>query len=436
MTTLVTVAERALEIAQKVAGKQAEIRAEMRVTEAGNVRFARNAITTSGAGTEMSIGLTIKLGHRQAHASTNQGDEPALRSLAERALAMAKLAPEDPEAMPFLPPQKYLSVPSANDEAVRLMDARARAAVAARACAAGDAANVWIAGFLERGANRRVVATSTGLSVGIHTTSIGYTTTARTKDGTGSGWAGRESFSAADVDDAALSKTAIEKARASASPKPLAPGKYTVVLEPAAVKEMLGFMLGSMNQRDADEGRSYFTNKVGEKLFPDTVTLRSDSTSPETPEAPFDDEGFALQPQSWIEKGVVKQLEVSRFWGAKVGKAPTGSQNVFHLAGGTANGIDELVRGTKRGLLVTRFWYTRMLEPQTVMLTGLTRDGVFLIEDGKITQPVQNFRYNESPVNVLKNVEAMTRETFRYGEMRIPALRTREFTMASVSAAV
>jgi predicted Zn-dependent protease len=106
------------------------------------------------------------------------------------------------------------------------------------------------------------------------------------------------------------------------------------------------------------------------------------------------------------------------------------------LNGGKAASIDELVRTTKRGLLVTRFWYTRMLEPQTVMLTGLTRDGVFLIEEGKITQPVQNFRYNESPVNVLRNTDAMTRETFRRWGWRIPALRTNEFTMASVSAAV
>ena len=167
---------------------------------------------------------------------------------------------------------------------------------------------------------------------------------------------------------------------------------------------------------------------------------RSDPTSPETPHAPFDSEGFPLGPQAWIEKGKVGQLSCSRYWAQKSGKTPTGGQSVFHLHGGSANGIGDLVRTTKRGLLVTRFWYTRMLEPQTVMITGLTRDGVFLVEDGKITQPVHNFRYNESPVNVLKKVDAMTRETFRVqswgGVWRVPALRTHDFRMASVSEAV
>jgi predicted Zn-dependent protease len=203
---------------------------------------------------------------------------------------------------------------------------------------------------------------------------------------------------------------------------------------------MLTFLVGSMDQRSADEGRSFFAGKVGEKLFPDAITLKSDPGSSETPHAMFDGEGLPLAAQSWIEAGRVKELEVSRYWAAKQAKRPTGDQSVFHLAGGSAASIDELVEGTKRGLLVTRFWYTRMLEPQTLMLTGLTRDGIFLIEDGKITQPVQNFRYNESPVNVLKNADAMTRETFRVREWggiwKVPALRTNEFTMASVSAAV
>jgi predicted Zn-dependent protease len=147
-----------------------------------------------------------------------------------------------------------------------------------------------------------------------------------------------------------------------------------------------------------------------------------------------------LRPQQWIDAGRAKELHVSRYWGQKKGAKPTGSHHVYRLSGGQAASVDELVRGTKRGLLVTRFWYNRMLEPQTVMLTGLTRDGLFLIEDGKITAPLSNFRYNESPVTVLKNVDAMTRAMVRTpsggGSWYVPALRTHEFTMASPSAAV
>lgn len=433
-------ADRALAVATKIAPRGAELRVNVTERAAANVRFARNAITTSGSGDEVTVGLFVKLGHRHAHTSINQRDDASLARLAERAVAMAKLSPEDPESMPLLPPQTYAKAPNAWDDAVRAMSPASRAQVAARACAAADAANVHAAGFFERAAVTHAIRTSTGLAASSRRTDASYSTTARTTDGTGSGWAGREAWRAADLDDASLSKAAIDKARASASPRPLAPGKYTVVLEPQAVQEMLEYLLGTMDQRSADEGRSFFAKKVGEKLFADMVTLRSDPLSAETPHAPFDHEGLALRPQAWIEGGRVKELEVSRYWAAKTGKTPTGDQSAFHLLGGTAAGIDELVRTTKRGLLVTRFWYTRMLEPQSVMITGLTRDGVFLIEDGRITQPVQNFRYNESPVNVLRNVDAMTKETFRvraYGStFRVPALRTHEFTMASVSAAV
>jgi predicted Zn-dependent protease len=440
MAAASVLARRALDIAMKVAGKGAEVKVDVHRDVPANVRFARNAITTSGSADETTVSIWVKLGKRHAAASINQATDDAIKALAERAVTMAKLSPEDPESMPLLPFQEYRQAPSAYDGAVATMDATARAAVAGRACALGDKTDTWIAGLAERRAAAHVIKTSSGIDAFHRETSFSYSTTARTKDGTGSGWAGREGWRSTDLDDVAISQTAIDKARASASPKPLAPGKYTVVLEPAAVQEMLTFLVGSMDQRSADEGRSFFAGKVGEKLFPDAITLKSDPGSTETPGSMFDGEGLRLEPQSWIEAGRVKQLEMSRFWAAKQAKEPTGDQSVFHLAGGNAASIDDLVKGTKRGLLVTRFWYTRMLEPQTVMLTGLTRDGVFLIENGKITQPVQNFRYNESPVNVLKNVEAMTRETFRLrgwgGVWKVPALRTNEFTMASVSAAV
>ncbi len=433
-------AERALAVATKVAGRGAEVRVNVLSRGSANVRFARNAITTSGAGEEISVGLFVKLGHRHAHTSINQADDASLARLAERAVAMAKLSPEDPESMPLLAPQAYAGAPRAWDDAAAFMAPEARAAVAARACELGDAAKLHLAGFFERQAVTHAIRTSTGLAASSRRTDVAYSTTARTPDGTGSGWAGREAWRAADLDDASISRTAIDKARASAGPKPLAPGKYTVILEPQAVQEMLEYLLGTMDQRSADEGRSFFAKKVGEKLFAEMVTLKSDPLSADTPHAPFDHEGLALRPQAWIEAGRVKDLEVSRYWGQKTGKTPTGDQSVFHLLGGRAAGIDELVRTTKKGLLVTRFWYTRMLEPQSVTITGLTRDGVFLVEDGRITQPVQNFRYNESPVNVLAKVDAMTKETFRvraYGSTwRVPALRTHDFTMASVSAAV
>jgi predicted Zn-dependent protease len=237
-----------------------------------------------------------------------------------------------------------------------------------------------------------------------------------------------------------LARTAIEKATRSVGAKPLAPGKYTVILEPQAVYEMMAFLVRAMDQRHADEGRSFFSGKVGQKLFADFVSFKSDPADALTPGAPFDSEGLPLSAHSWISAGRVDKLHVSRYWAKKKGLAATGRHSVYRLSGGQAGSIEDLVKGTKKGLLVTRFWYSRMLEPQTVMVTGLTRDGVFLIEDGKVTSPVANFRYNESPVSVLKNVDAMTHSTSRViasgGVWHVPALRTHEFTMASPSAAV
>jgi len=425
--------------AKKDGRTNAEVKVDVRRRAAANVRFARNEATTAGESDETTVSVSLALGQRHASSAINQTDEDSLRALASRVLAMAKLAPEDPERMPLLGAQTYANVPSGYDDALASLSPGDRAAVAARAIARGDAAKVQIAGFFERDASDHAMVTSAGLSARHRATQAAYTVTARTPDGTGSGWGGREAHRAADLEDDALAATAIDKATRSANAKPLAPGKYTVILEPQAVYELLSFMLGQMSQRASDEGRSFFAGKVGQKIFSDLVTLKSDPTDPVTPGAPFDGDGLPLAAHPWIVDGKVVKLSVSRFWAKKKGLEPTGSPSVHRLAGGKAASIDELVKGTKRGLLVTRFWYNRMLEPQTITVTGLTRDGVFLVENGKIVGPVANFRYNESPVTMLKNVDALTKGTTRVvagGIWHVPALRTHEFTMASASAAV
>jgi predicted Zn-dependent protease len=438
-------ATRALGIALDVMKKDkqgggAEVKIDVVRRAAANVRFARNEATTSGESDEMSVAVWVALGQRHASTSVNQTDDKSLASLAARALAMAKLSPEDPEKMPLLGPQQHGPVPSAYDDALAAMGPKERAAVALRAVQKGDAAKVQIAGFFEREIVEHVMQNSVGLIARHRETSSQYTVTARTLDATGSGWGGREAYRAADLEDEVLASSAIDKAVRSANAKPLPPGKYTVILEPQAVFEMMMFLVGQMNQRSADEGRSFFAGKVGQKLFADFISLRSDPADSLTPGAPFDHDGFALAMHPWIVDGRVAKLDVSRYWAKKKSLEPTGSHSVFHLTGGKAESIDEMIKTTKKGLYITRFWYNRMLEPQTVMITGLTRDGVFLIEDGKVGAPVSNFRYNESPITVLKNADAMTRATSRVitygGTWHVPALRTNEFTMASSSAAV
>ncbi|HSO39218.1 MAG TPA: TldD/PmbA family protein [Labilithrix sp.] len=433
------IAENVLAVAASAA-KGAEIFATAQRNRSANVRFAKNEMTTSGEFDEVTVGVSVALGQRHAATSTNQTDAASLKALVERAVSMARLSPVDPESMPLLPPQQYAKTLAPFDMKLAAFGPEERAAIAMRAIAEGDAKKVQIAGFYHREILEQAARSSTGLSAAQRETVGSYTVTARTADATGSGWGGREVHRAADLDDVTLSRTAIDKALRSASPKAVPPGKYTVILEPQAVAEMLQFLVGEMDLRSIDEGRSFFTGKVGKKVFADLVSLRSDPTDPETPSAAYDEEGMPLGPQAWIDAGVARDMYASRYWAQKQGVKPSGNQEVFKLSGGKAESVDELIAGTKRGLLVTRFWYNRMLEPQSIMLTGLTRDGLFLVENGKITGPATNFRYNESPVSVLRNVDAMTRKTVRVpgvnGKWHVPALRTNEFTMASPSAAV
>ena len=426
-------------IASKTPGAEAVV--SLRGGRTGNTRFAVNEITSSADVETQDLSVTIKLGKRSASASTNQLDDRSLAEVVARAVQMAKLSPENPEAMPPLGRQAYKQVKGARDAATAKLGAEPRAKAAGASIALAATSKVTIAGYYENADRTRALASTAGLSAFHAWTSAGMTCTARTPDGTGSGWAGGASHRAADFDAAALAKIAVDKGVRSAKPTRLDPGRYTVVLEPAAVADLLEFLTGSFNARRADEGRSFFSKpgggtRVGEKLFPDTITLRSDPTDAQLEAAPFDGSGFPLAPTTWIDKGVVKGLVYDRFWAQKQNKQPTGNPQGWILDGGKAT-REELIKGVKRGVLVTRFWYLRWIDPQTILITGLTRDGVFLIENGEVTRPVNNFRFNESPVQMLGKCDGLTASVVSpMGQMRVPALRTHEFNLASISEAV
>jgi predicted Zn-dependent protease len=422
------------------ATKGADAIVSVRSARDGNTRFAVNEITSSADVERLSITLTVQFGQRSASATTNQQDDRSIDDLVGRVLRMARLSPENPEQMPPLGRQSYLAVRSASDPATAKLTPDARAKAAGAAIAAADAAKVAIAGFVEHGNQSLTLATSEGLSAYHAWTSCGLSCTARTADGTGSGWAGLGGSRMADIDAAALAKVAVDKATSSARPHKLDPGRYTVILEPAAVASLLGFLIGSLGARRADEGRSFFAKKrPGAKLFPDAITLRSDPTDGLLGASPFDGEGFPLAPTKWIDKGTLTALTYNRFWAKKQGKQATGQPTGWTLDGGTAT-RDELIKGVKRGVLITRFWYLRSLDPQTILATGLTRDGVYLIENGAISHPVNNFRFNESPVQMLAGCDGLGATAIpsggEGGEVRAPLLRTNEFNLASISEAV
>jgi predicted Zn-dependent protease len=268
---------------------------------------------------------------------------------------------------------------------------------------------------------------------------VDFTITVRTPDGLGSGYAIANYTDLAKFDAARLTRVAAEKAASSVKAKAIEPGKYTVILEPAAAVELLSNMMRSMDARNADEGRSFLSKKgggtrKGEKLFGDQVTIYSDPTHPEVPDLTFSGDGRPQQKVTWIEKGVVKNLYSSQFWAQKSGGPDIPPPGGWIMEGGTKSTAD-LIKGTAKGILVTRLWYIRAVDPQTLLYTGLTRDGTFYIENGQIKFPIKNFRFNESPVIMLNNLEAVGKAV-RLGGNLVPPLKIRDFTFTSLSDAV
>jgi predicted Zn-dependent protease len=267
----------------------------------------------------------------------------------------------------------------------------------------------------------------------------------RTKDGTGSGWAAADDHDWSKLSAAQVSSRAIAKARASRSPVAIEPGRYTVILEPQAVGDLVQLLAFAADARSADEGRSPFVkegggNKIGEQIVDPRVTIVSDPEDPQILGQPYDGEGFPLGRQVWVENGKLNQLIYSRFWAAKQGKQPTGSPSSIKMMGGDTP-VDEMIASTERGVLVTRLWYLREVDPRTILYTGLTRDGTFLIENGQVTRSLQNFRFNESPLFMLNNLEALGPAerlggTEAGGDVVMPAIKVRDFNFTSLSEAV
>ncbi|HCV82637.1 MAG TPA: peptidase C69, partial [Zunongwangia profunda] len=232
---------------------------------------------------------------------------------------------------------------------------------------------------------------------------------------------------------------AIEKAVLSKKARAIEPGRYTVILEPAAAGDLLRNMYRSLGARTADEGRSFMSKegggtKLGEKIVDERVNIWSDPLHPDVPTATWNGDGLPLKKTSWLENGVVKNLAYDRYWASKSGVDPVPFPLNMIMEGGDMS-REELIKSTKRGILVTRFWYIRSVDPQTLLYTGLTRDGTFYIENGEIKYPVKNFRFNESPIIMLNNLEALGEQVRVNGNL-IPYMKIRDFTFTSLSDAV
>jgi predicted Zn-dependent protease len=410
----------------------------------GNVRYALNNVSTSGTVSNAELGVQVAFGKRSGTATINEFDDASLARVVARAEELARLAPENPEFMPATPKQSYQ--PSATFVAkTAAITPEYRAQVAADSVLPCRAAKLVAAGFFNDAQSFSAVANSNGNFGYQKSTSLDFTCTVRTDDGLGSGWVARN---LADVDQfhaPTEMQIAMDKARRSSNAKALEPGKYTVILEPAASADLLTFMFRGFDAREADEGRSFMTkkgggNKLGEKVFDERVTLYADPWDANAAVLPWDDEGLARARTPIVTNGVVDYLQYSRYWAKLKGKEAVGEPGNLIMTGGEKSTMD-LVKTTQKGVLVTRTWYIRMVDPQTVLLTGLTRDGTFYIENGEIKYPIKNFRFNESPVIMLNNVEEFGKPVRVQPQearivMMLPPMKLREFTFTSLSDAV
>lgn len=406
-------------------------------SESGNIRYARNTVSTSGHQSNQSMAVQSSYGKRSGTATIDEFDDASLEKVVKRSEELAKLAPENPEFMEPLGPQTY-DASKTYVEATANVTPEYRANVANSSITPAAAQDVTAAGFLDDSAGFSALMTSNGLFAYNKSTNVDFTVTMRTNDGTGSGWVTRDYNDIRKFDAAEASKIAIDKAVMSREAKAIEPGKYTVILEPSAGLGLLQGLGGSINARSADEGRSFMSKeggtKLGDKIVDERVTLWSDPLNDEVPSATWNGEGQPLKKMMWIEDGVVKNLAYSRFWAKKKGVDPVPFPSNFIMAGGDAT-REELIKSTKKGILVTRLWYIRSVDPQTLLYTGLTRDGTFYIENGKIKHPVKNFRFNESPIIMLNNLETLGQQERVNGSL-IPYMKVRDFTFTSLSDAV
>jgi predicted Zn-dependent protease len=404
----------------------------IRRVDEGATRYANSEITQNVVHGDVTCEIEAAFDNKVGRCETNRLDRQSIAACVQRAEAIARVAPPDPEHMPPV-------APSIVADTNAWFPATADYTPSDRACAIGRAVGVaereTMSGagvFRTRGA-----ATAFGNSAG-HATYHEATDAAATFSATSPssvGWAEGRSRDVAELSVERVAARAIEKAREGRSPRDIEPGRYEVILEPAALGELLFYFFWyQMDAKATDEGRTFLTAKRGRALAAPLVNLYSDPTQRGCATRPFDADGMPLHRVDWFKEGVLENLMYSRYWADHQHTHPTGQPTNLIMQGGQAT-LDEMIASTHRGLLITRFWYIRAVEPMRDLFTGMTRDGTFLIENGRLSGPVVNLRFNESPIRLLENIELLgeQRLTGEFLWMLMPFAKAKEFTFTSTT---
>jgi len=407
-------------------------------------RFANNGIHQNVFEHVLTVSVRLAAGGRTARATTNRLDEDSLRTTIEASLSLAHSQPRDPRLPPMPGKQSYRAVNRfVKPTAALTPEDRARAV--RLVCDLAEKKGQAAAGIFSSGMSQTAVGNSRGLFATYCETHSQFSITMQ--EDPAASWAKADSADVRNIYPQKLAERASEKAHLAVKTTELAPGRYTVILEPAAVLDLVGFMFYDFAATAVQDKRSCLNDRMGKPLFGKNIRIVDDVFHPLQKGAPFDGEGIPRQKVLLVDRGVPKSLVYSRASAKAARRKPTGHgfalPNEYGEApmnlvfSGGDSPVEEMVASTDRGLLVTRLWYIREVDPYEKVMTGMTRDGLFLVENGRVTGAVKNFRFNQSLIEMLKNVELMSPSARTTGEesfeMVVPAMKVRDFHFSEVT---
>ena len=435
-------------------------------------RFANNSIHQNVAEENHTVSVRTVFGQKTARATTNKFDHESLRQVVKSAESLAKVQHPDPDLLPMPAeseaawlrpggtghaPVATQSLQSRYFERTAAITPERRADGVKKIVDVADRHKLTTAGVFSSGEHFEGIFNSRGLSRWHTQTSAEVSVTMLAADS--SGWQKANSPDVSNVDPLRLAEIAAQKAIDSAHPQEIPAGKYTVILEPAAVLDVVGFMFWDYSGMAILDQRSFLTGRIGRKLFGDNVTIFDDVSHPLQAGSPFDGEGVPRKRIGLVENGVVKRVVYARATAERMNRSeyketvgpiePTGHGfalpnemgemplNIVFAPPAHPQTIEQMIASTERGILVTRLWYIREVEPFEKVLTGMTRDGTFLVENGRVQGGLRNFRFNESLIHMLSNVESMSMPVRSCGEesfdMVVPAMKVKDFNFTEVT---
>ncbi|MGB6682594.1 MAG: TldD/PmbA family protein [Candidatus Acidiferrum sp.] len=407
-------------------------------------RFANNAIHQNVAERGLNVSIRTVVDSRTARATTNRVDEDSLRAAIDASLSLSHSQPKDPHLLSMPGKQHYRKVNRfIKDTAALTPEERARAV--RRACDLAIQNGQVAAGIFACGLQQSALGNSRGLFAAYRETHAEFSITMQ--ETPAASWAKANAASVRAFDPQKLAQRASEKAHMAVDARELPPGRYTVILEPAAVLDLVGFLFYDFGATALQDKRSCLNDRMGKQIFGKNISITDDAYHPLQLGAPFDGEGIPRQRVQLVDRGVPKNLVYARTTAKAARKNPTGHgfalpneygeapMNLI-FAGGDSS-LEKMIASTDRGLLVTRLWYIREVDPYEKVMTGMTRDGLFLVEMGKVSTAVRNFRFNQSILEMLRNVELLGPAVRATGEeafeMVVPAMKVRDFHFSEVT---